>query len=100
MEVHVFCLYTGTFEMDAMFNSSNDFTYNVKTYEVKLVKEWGENTLQWSPLGCHIVLLSSDVHVWAYPTSNFWNIFTIFLHIMLEYNLGKKFKKKLFHFIL
>jgi hypothetical protein len=46
MEVHVFCLYTGTFEMDAMFNSSNDFTYNVKTYEVKLVKEWGENTLQ------------------------------------------------------
>jgi hypothetical protein len=60
----------------------------------------GEKTLQWFPLGCHIVLLSQDVHVWMYSISNFWKIFTIFLHIMLEYNLGKRLKKKLFHFIL
>jgi hypothetical protein len=25
-----------------------------------------------------------------YPTSNFQKIFTIFLHIILEYNLGKR----------
>jgi hypothetical protein len=32
----------------------------------------GESTLQWPPLGCHIVLSSKCVHVWMYPTSNFW----------------------------
>jgi len=47
-----------------------------------------------------IILIFRDVHVWVYPTSNFWKIFTIFLHIMLESNLGKKLEKKLFHFIL
>jgi hypothetical protein len=30
----------------------------------------------------------------------FWNIFTIFLLIILEYNLGKILEKKLFHFTL
>jgi hypothetical protein len=52
------------------------------------------------PLGCHIVLFSRDVHVWVYPISNFRKIFTIFLHIMLEYNLGKILEKKIFCFIL
>jgi hypothetical protein len=52
---------------------------------------WGESTLWWPLLGCHIVLLSRDVHVWMYPTSNLWKNFTIFLHIILEYNLGKKY---------
>jgi len=56
----------------------------------------GESTLQWTSLGCHIVLLSKDVHVWAYLISNFQKIFTIFLHIMLEYNLGKKLEKNNF----
>jgi hypothetical protein len=40
-----------------------------------------ETTLQWPSLGCHIVLLFKDVHVWVYFISNFWKIFTIFLHI-------------------
>jgi hypothetical protein len=54
-----------------------------------------------TPFGVsHIVLFSKDVHAWVYPTSNVWRIFKIFLHIMLEYNLGKRLKKKLFHFIL
>jgi hypothetical protein len=48
-----------------------------------------ESTLWWPPLECHIVLLSRGVHVWMYSTLNFWKNFTIFLHIMLEYNLGK-----------
>ncbi len=61
---------------------------------------WGESTLWWPPLGCHIVLLFKDVHVWMYPISNFWNIFIKFLHNMLKYNLSKRLKKKLFHFIL
>jgi hypothetical protein len=65
-----------------------------------LIIKRGENTLWSHPLGCRIVLLSKDVHVWMYPTSNFWKIFTIFLYIMLEYNLGKKLNMKLFHFIL
>jgi hypothetical protein len=34
------------------------------------------------------------------PPQNFWKNFTIFLHIMLEYNLGKILKNKKFHFIL
>jgi hypothetical protein len=62
------------------------------------LKEW-KHTM-WPPLECHIILLFRDVHVWMYPTSNFQNIFTIFLHIMLEYNQNKILKKKLFHFIL
>jgi hypothetical protein len=33
---------------------------------------------------------------WVYPTLNFRKIFTIFLHIMLEYNLYKRFFKKYF----
>jgi len=49
----------------------------------------GEDTLEWPPLGCHIILLSKGVHVWMYPISNFWKSFTIFSHIMLEYNLSK-----------
>jgi hypothetical protein len=60
----------------------------------------GESTLWWPPLGCHVILLFGDVHVWVYPTSKFWKIFTIFLHSMLGYNLGKRLKNKLFHFIL
>jgi len=63
-------------------------------------KKWcqGESTLWWPPLGCHIVLLSGGVHVWLYPTSNFWKNFAIFLYIVLEYNLGKILKNKLFSF--
>jgi hypothetical protein len=57
---------------------------------------WGESTLWWPPLGCHIVLLSSDVHVWMYTTSNFWKSFTIFLHIMLDITLGKILEKNYF----
>jgi hypothetical protein len=54
-----------------------------------------------TPFGVsHIVLFSRDVHVWVYLTSNFWKIFTIFLYIILKYNLDKKLEKKLFHFIL
>jgi hypothetical protein len=33
-----------------------------------------------------------------YPTSNFWNIFTIFLNIVLGYNLSKILKKYLISF--
>jgi len=40
------------------------------------------------------------VHVWVYPISKFWKNFTIFLHIMLKYNLGKILENKWFHFIL
>jgi hypothetical protein len=43
----------------------------------------GESTLQWTPLGCQIVFLSMDVHVWMYPISNFWKKFTIFLYIII-----------------
>ncbi len=53
-----------------------------------------------TPLGCHIVLFSMDVHVWIYPISNFWENFRIFLDIMLKYNLAKRLEKKLFHLIL
>jgi hypothetical protein len=60
--------------------------------KVGLWQQSSENTLWWPPLGYHIVLLSKDVHVWVYCTSNFWKIFTIFLHIMLKY--------KWFYFIL
>jgi hypothetical protein len=35
-----------------------------------------------------------------YPTLNFQKIYTIFLHIILEHNLSKKLKNKLFNFIL
>jgi hypothetical protein len=60
-------------------------------------KLWqGESTLWWTPLGCHIVLLYKVVHVWMYPASN---IFIVFLHNMLEYNLGKRLEKKLLHVI-
>jgi hypothetical protein len=34
-----------------------------------------------------------------YSISNLRKIFTIFLHIMLKYNLRKILEKKLFHFI-
>jgi hypothetical protein len=61
--------------------------------------ENGWSTLLWPPLGCHVILLSKGMHVRVYPTSNFWKIFTIFLHILLKYNLGKRLEKKLFHFI-
>jgi hypothetical protein len=50
------------------------------------------------PFGCHIVLLSRDLYVWMYPTSNIWKNFTIFLHIMLEYNLDKILRKKFISF--
>jgi hypothetical protein len=33
--------------------------------------QMGESTLQWPPLGCHLIALSRDVHVWVYPISNF-----------------------------
>jgi hypothetical protein len=59
----------------------------------------GESTLWWLPLSCHNVLVSRGVHVWVYLTSSFWKNFTIFFHVMLEYNLCKILKKKLFHFI-
>jgi len=59
-------------------------------------EERGESTLWWPPLECHIVLFFRNVHVWVYPTLNFRKIFTIFLHIMLEYNLYKRFFKKYF----
>ncbi len=65
----------------------------------------GENTLQWPPLGCHIVTLyyfPKNVHVWMYPTSNFWKNFILLLHIMLGYNLNKILEKETisFHFIM
>jgi hypothetical protein len=44
---------------------------------------------------CHIVLFSNNVHVWVYSILNFWKNFIIFLHIMLEYNIGKILNKKL-----
>lgn len=47
----------------------------------------------------HIVLFFGDVHVWVYPILNSWKIFIIFLHIMLEYNLEKRLKKKLLDFV-
>jgi hypothetical protein len=63
-------------------------------------KLWqGENTLWWTLLGGHIILLYKGVHVWMYLASKLWNIFTIFLHNMLEYNPCKRLEKKLFHFI-
>jgi hypothetical protein len=52
-------------------------------------RSMGESILQWPPLGCHIILLCKGVHVWIYLILNFWKKFTIFLYIMLEYNLGK-----------
>jgi hypothetical protein len=58
-----------------------------------------ESTLWWPLLGCHILLFSRDVYVWMYRTSNFWKIFTIILHILLEYNLGKKILKNKNQFI-
>jgi hypothetical protein len=75
---------------------------NQQTHTLQLMNEdgKGESKLQWTLLSCHIVLLFKNVHVWMYPTSNSWKIFTIFLHIMLEYNLGKRKGEKLFHFIL
>jgi hypothetical protein len=56
----------------------------------------GESKLRWPLLGRHIVLLFRDVHVWMYPTSNFQKTFTMFVHIMLEYNLSKRLKKNNF----
>jgi len=50
-----------------------------------------------NPFESHIVLLSKDVNVWMYPISNFWKNFTLFLHIMLKYNIRKILEKKLFH---
>ncbi len=46
------------------------------------------------------VTLYYFVGMWMFPTSNFWKIFTIFFHIIKKYNLDKKLKNKLFHFIL
>jgi hypothetical protein len=54
----------------------------------------GESTLQWPPLGCHILLFFKGVHVWIYPIPNFWKNFITFLNIMLEYTLGKILKLK------
>ncbi len=51
-------------------------------------------------LGCNILLFFRDVHVWVYPTSNFWKNFIKVLHIMLKHILNKILEKKLFHFIL
>jgi hypothetical protein len=62
---------------------------NIVSFDIQ-----NESTLQWPPLGCHIVFLSMDVHVWVYPTSNFWKKITILLYIMLEYNLNKILGKK------
>jgi hypothetical protein len=64
------------------FHGKCHFAYN---------KKWcqGESTLQWPLLGCHIVLFYRGVHVWLYPTSNFWKKSQYFLHIMLKYNMGK-----------
>jgi hypothetical protein len=74
----------------------------MKTYVLinRSVKLFKVKTHYDHPLWGHIVLLSKDVHVWMYPTSNFWKIFTIFLHITLEYNLGKRLENKLFHSII
>jgi hypothetical protein len=57
---------------------------NIVSFDIQ-----SESTLQWSPLGCQIVFLSMDVHVWVYTTLNFWNEITIFLYIMLKYNISK-----------
>jgi len=64
-------------------------------------RSMGEITLQWLPLRCQIILLFKGVHAWIYPTADFWKKFITFLHIMLEYTLGKIFKKQIisFHFI-
>jgi len=64
-------------------------------------RSMGESTLQWPLLGCHIRLFFKGVHVWIYLTPNFWKNFITFLHIMLEYTLGKILKKRIisFHFI-
>jgi hypothetical protein len=51
-------------------------------------------------LGCNILSFYRGVHVWTYPTSNFWKNFIKLLHIMLKHNLNKILKKKPFHFIL
>ncbi len=81
---------------DLNFEKTHSFvSWNTPTFFYSY-PQWGENTLQWPPLGCHIVLLSKDVHVWMYPTSNFWKIFIIFLHIILEYKLGQRFFKNYF----
>jgi hypothetical protein len=78
------------------FCKSNNVHINAKFWVVLLVGRStihklveGENTLQWTLLGCHMVLLFKDVHVWMYPTSKFWKNFTILLHIMLEYDVSK-----------
>jgi hypothetical protein len=74
------------------FCKSNNVHINAKFWVVFLVGRstthklfQGENTLRWPRLGCHMVLLFKDVHVWMYPTFKFWKNFTIFLHIILEY---------------
>jgi hypothetical protein len=78
----------------------NGFEYPYMNIQIRIFLVLGESTLWWPPLGCHIILLCRDVHVWIYPTSNFWRIFIMILHIMLEYNLGKRLENKLFYFIL
>ncbi len=84
---------------------------NLKFFSVKMIsmfesgtqnyRSMGESTLQWPPLRCQIILLFKGVHAWIYPTSDFWKNFITFLHIMLEYTLGKIFRKEIisFHFI-
>jgi hypothetical protein len=64
--------------------------YFFKLKEVPFIGVVGESILWWPFLGCHIVLISKDVHVWLNPTLKFWKVFTMFLHIMLKYNLGKR----------
>jgi hypothetical protein len=61
-------------------------------------RSMGESIVQWPPLGCHILLLFRGVHVWIYPTSNFWKNFITFWHIMLEYIIDKLFKKIIISF--
>jgi hypothetical protein len=88
------------------FCKSNNVHINAKFWVVLLISRStihkpfeGENTLEWTPLGCHMVLLFKDVHVWMYATSKFWKNSTIFLHIMLEYDVSKILEIYIFHFL-
>jgi hypothetical protein len=88
------------------FCKSNNVHINAKFWVVLLISRStihkpfeGENTLQWTPLGCHMVLSFKDVHVWMYPTSKFWKNSTIFLHIMLKYDVSKILEIYIFLFL-
>jgi len=88
------------------FCKSNNVHINAKFWVVLLISRStihkpfeGENTLQWTPLGCHMVFSFKDVHVWMYPTSKFWKNSTIFLHIMLKYDVSKILEIYIFLFL-